>query len=199
MQLKAIPVRRPVRRHGVLVRLWKDKVFQFGVCLLLLALLCLSFSLFVPPDRSDLVAITGRIERVDRNMGGGFVPAKLILYVRTPTKLVQVNTKPWVDRDDTLAPGQLIHALVSYEDAFGRDIAFLYELERGSETLLSYQNKVAGEVAFNKGMARLAPWIAGLGVLLCAVRWRRLASVPAGGGTGPPDEVLQPGGARRSS
>jgi len=156
-----------------LARLWKDNGFQFGVCLLLLAVGSSAFLLFSPPERADLISISGRIEQIQGKAGGRYGPSKLILFIRTPTKVVQVNTKPGVDRNGTLAPGQLVTALVSYEDALGRDIAFLYELTRGPDMLLAYNEKVAGDAARNRFIAGLAPYFAAAGSLLCAVRWRK--------------------------
>ena len=86
-----------------------------------------------------------------------------------------MNTKPGVDRNGTLAPGQSVTALVSYEDALGRDIAFLYEITRGPDVLLTYDRKVAGDAAKYRFMAGLAPYFAAAGSLLCAIRWRKLA------------------------
>jgi hypothetical protein len=162
-----------VGQRSLLGRLWKDNAFQFGVCLLLLAVGCSAFLLFSQPERSDLVAISGRIERIQGRIGGRYSPSKLILFIRTPTKVVQVNTKPYVDRNGTLAPGQPVTALVSYEDALGRDIAFLYELTRGSDVLLTYDEKVAEDAAKNRFIVGLAPYFAAAGSLLCAIRWRK--------------------------
>ena len=79
-----------------------------------------------------------------------------------------------MDRSSTLAPGQRVHALVSYDDALGRDIAFLYELTRGPDVLLTYDRKVQGERARNTFVAGLAPYFAAARLPLCAFRWRKL-------------------------
>ena len=160
--------------RSLLAKLWKDNAFQFGVCLLLLAGGCSAFLLFSQTERSDLVSISGRIERIQGKSGTRYSSSKLILYIRTPTKVVQVNTKRWVDRNGTLAPGQSVTALVSYEDALGRDIAFLYELTRGPDVLLTYDQKIAGDSARNRFIVGLAPYFAAAGSLLCAIRWRKL-------------------------
>ncbi len=112
----------------MLARLWKDNGFQFGVCLLLLAVGSSAFLLFGQPERAELISISGRIEQIQGKAGGRYGSSKLILFIRTPTKVVQVNTKPWVDRNATLAPGQLVTALISYEDALGRDVRRFVEV-----------------------------------------------------------------------
>ncbi len=161
----------------MIARLWKDNPFQFGVCLLILALGCTAFLLFSQPERSSLVTISGHIEGVKRTVGAnhrGLTSAKLILFVRTSSGLVKVNAEPWVDPDRTLAYGQRVKALVSYEDALGRDIAFLYELTRGPDALLTYNRKIEVDRARISFVAGLAPYLATAGLLLCAFRWKKL-------------------------
>ncbi len=162
----------------MLNRAWKDNGFQFGVVLLFCSAIAAASALVAPTSESDLIPISGQIEKIRRTTGRSFGSSKLIIYVRTNTGLIQVNAKPWVDRDETLAPGQTIRGLISYDDMFGRDIAFAYELTRGSEVLLAYESKASADEALRSGLAYLSPVLAIVGLILCAVRFRKVDREP---------------------
>ena len=80
----------------------------------------------------------------------------------------------------------MIRGLVSYDDMFGRDIAFAYELIRGSEVLLAYESKESADRKLRTGVGYLSPILAVAGITLCIVRWRKVDRAPSKPGIVPP-------------
>jgi hypothetical protein len=149
-------------------------VTQLGYWLLCLSAIAFAISLAGPADQKDLIAISGTVERIERGSAGRYGGSdKTLLFVRTEDALVQVNADGELRRSGDVNAGDRISALVAYEDLFGRDIAFLYELERGGELLREYEPKAAAANSFAKLFSFLAPLLAVAGVGFCVIGSRR--------------------------
>jgi hypothetical protein len=141
-------------------------------------------------ERTELRRISGRVEAVSRKKlpKGG---RQLHIFVREwwaqegnrPSDLVQDDLTSAVPRLRTLRVGDVVEALVKH-DSLGRPLDWLWELRRGDDTLLAYEETCRWfeEDAqrlrpLAHGLAALASILVGVGTLLLlarAVRRRRV-------------------------
>jgi len=134
----------------------------------------MGLSLAGPADRDDLVSLSGTVERIERGSSGRYGGLdKSILYVRTGDAVVQVNADGELRRSGGISAGDQISALVAYEDLFGRDIAFLYELEANGVTLREYEPKAKRSESIAVLFSFVAPVLAIAGVGFCVAGSRR--------------------------
>jgi hypothetical protein len=154
-----------------------------GVFCALLAGLCYASAYLDIVERPELRRISGRVEAVSRKKlpKGG---RQLHIFVREwwaqegnrPSHLVQDDLTSAVPRLRTLRVGDAVEALVA-PDSLGRPLNWLWELRRGDETLLAYEEtrRWFEEEAQRlrpvaHGLAALASLLVGVGTLLVVTR-----------------------------
>ena len=111
--------------------------------LVLLSIATVAFGCDNHMRESELVSISGTVERISNRQGAG---GKTVFFLRTDESLVQINADPKLGRAREIAVGDQVRVRVAYEDLFGRDIGFLYELEKDGVQIRELDSRVlAGE------------------------------------------------------
>jgi hypothetical protein len=132
-------------------------------------------------DRTQLQRISGRVEAVSQKRPTKAGP-QLHIVVRTADRqrhLIQDDLTSAVPRLRALRVGDVVEALAQ-PDSLGRDVDWLWELHRGDDTLLTYEEtrRVFEQHAqrlrpFAHGLAAMASVLGGVGTLLLTRAMRR--------------------------
>ena len=117
-------------------------------------------------QESDLQTIAGSVQSAPRVKNGGKGGIKLHIFVRGSDRLhhlTQDDLSGDVPEIMNLRPGDNVTARVKH-DSLGRDLEWLWELRRGGDTILSYEQTLRYLERRNARIGKFAFWAGALSV-----------------------------------
>ncbi len=172
-----------------------------GVVLLLCSLVFVWLGRLHPPARAHLKSVTGTIIVVshrETDQGGTYLDIDLSTPHGT-AHLSQLDYSEYYPAADTLQAGDTISALYEPDD-MGRSIDWFWEIRKGNEVVVSYDETVAGDDRGNRLLREAGHWMMLFGAVLSAVgligqkraalregeKAARSGDPPSSSGDGPP-------------
>ena len=131
-------------------------------------------------SKSDLHSIAGAVQSAPRTTFSGRAGTKLHIFINGNDglhHLTQEDLSRDVPQIMDLRAGDNVIALVKH-DSFGRDLDWLWELQRDGITILSYEDTYRCLQRRNAKMAKLAHWAGALspGLFAVAIVLRRFGA-----------------------